>query len=204
MLRAFVVFVLMVAASPVFAADKAPKTSPTPTATPPQPPAAYLTIKEKSSLKFIATLNGAPVEGQFKDFSTDIVFDENQLDKSHIKVEVNTASVVAANDELASNVKLPDWLSVDKFAKASFVSKKINRMPSTNSYYADGELTIRGQKKPATLNFELDYPTGGRAIATGFVTLLRKDFGVGQGQWQDEGSVKNIVRVEFRIVADKK
>ncbi len=165
---------------------------------------SYAVVADKSFVKFIATMNGAPVEGQFKDFTANIAFDPEHPEKSNIKVEVSIASVAAANSDVEGNVKTADWLSADKFPKATFVSTKINRMPLTNNYYADGELTIRGQKKPVTLNFLMEYPAEGRAIATGYVTLQRKDFGVGQGQWQDEASIKNLVRVEFRIVADKK
>jgi polyisoprenoid-binding protein YceI len=164
---------------------------------------AYSVIKEKSLLKFYAIQNGAPVEGKFEDFTADIHFDSSQLEKSTIAVEVNTGSVFVANPDVLSNIKLPDWLSIEAFPKAVFKSKTINRMPMSDNYYADGELTLRGKTAPVVLNFQLEQ-LDNRAIATGYVTLHRKDYGIGQGEWARDDVIKNEVRVEFRIVADKK
>jgi len=165
---------------------------------------AYTLDKEKSTLKFFAIQNGAPVEGQFSDFSADIRFDPNQLDKSSIKVDVNIGSVTAANDDVTSNIKLPEWLSAQAFPKATFACKKLTRMPASDNYYADGTLTLRGKTAPVVLNFQMEHMDDKEAIAKGYVTLRRSDFGVGQGQWAKDDVIKNEVRVEFRVVADKK
>lgn len=164
----------------------------------------YTLIPEKSFLKFYAIQNGAPVEGKFTGFFADIRFDPEQLDKSTIKVEVSVDSLITANADVGKNLRLPEWLSVDAFPKAIYVSKKISRMPMTDNYYADGELTLRGKTLPAVLNFQFEHMDNSRAIAAGFVTLHRKDFGVGQGEWSRDDVVKDEVRVEFRIAADKR
>lgn len=164
---------------------------------------SYKVIPEKSFLKFYAIQNGAPLEGKFEKFSADIHFDPKQLDKSNIKVEVATGSVVVANDDIEKNLKLPEWLSVDAFPKAVFTCKKISRMPLTDNYYADGELTLHGKILPAVINFQMEHFDDSRAIATGYVTVHRRDFGIGQGEWSRDDVLKDEVRVEFRIVADK-
>lgn len=162
----------------------------------------YQMIKEKSSLKFYAIQNNAPVEGKFADFSANILFDSDQLDKSKISVEVSVASVEASYEEVAKNLKLPEWLSVEAFPKANFTSKTITRMPMTNNYYSEGELTLRGKTMPVTINFQLD-EKGSVAVAKGFATLHRTSFEVGQGQWAKDDVVKDEIRIEFRIVANK-
>lgn len=164
---------------------------------------AWQVVKEKSFIKFFAIQNNAPVEGRFSDFTADIRFDADHLDQSHIGIEVATGSVSVANDDVEKTVVLPDWLSVDAFPKAVFKSEKINRTPMTNDYFVEGDLTLRGKTAPVTLNFTLKQ-TGNVAIATGFVTLRRNAFGVGQGEWQKDDVIKNEVRVEFRIFAEKK
>jgi len=165
---------------------------------------AYTLNKDKSTLKFFAIQNGAPVEGAFKDFTGDIHFDPDQLDKGSVTIEVNTGSVASANDDVTSNVKLPEWLSTQAFPKATFACKKLSRMPASDNYYADGTLTLRGKTVPVVLNFQMEHMDDKSAIAKGYVTLRRSDFGVGQGAWAKDDVIKNEVRVEFRVVADKK
>lgn len=165
---------------------------------------AWQMIKEKSNLKFYAIQNGAPVEGKFKDFTTDIHFDPEHLDESAITVEVDTGSVEVASADVMQTIKTADWLSSEAFPKAVFKSKKITRMPMSDNYYGDGELTLRGKTLPVTLNFQMEYMQGNNAIAKGYVTLRRTDYGVGQGEWAKDDVIKNEVRVEFRIAAEKK
>ncbi len=165
---------------------------------------AYKLIKEKSGLKFFAINNNAPVEGEFKDFSADIKFNPDKLDESKIVVEVETAGVFADYDEVVKNLLSKDWLAAADFPKAIFTSKTITRMPSSENYYADGTLKLRDKTLPVTLNFQLQLTDGNKnAVAKGYVTIRRSDFGVGQGEWAKDDVVKNEVRVEFRVVAEK-
>lgn len=164
---------------------------------------AYTLVKEKSALKFFAIQNGAPLEGAFREFTTDIRFDAGHLDQSHINAEVNIGSVSVANDDVQKNITLSEWLSAAAFPKAAFKSKTISHTPNTDSFFAKGDLTLRGKTVPVTLNFDLK-TTGNTSIATGFITLKRNDFGIGQGQWAKDDVIKNEVRVELRIVAEKK
>jgi len=165
---------------------------------------SYEVIKEKSSIKFFAIQNNTSVEGRFTDFDATIRFDPEAVDKSSIRVEVKTGSITMPNEEVLQNVKKPDWLSVDVFPKAIFVSQKISRMPNTDNYYADGQLTLRDKTVPVVLNFQMDHFDSKTAIASGSVTLKRKDFGVGQGEWSKDDVIKDGVRVEFRVAAEKK
>jgi polyisoprenoid-binding protein YceI len=167
-----------------------------------QPP-AYTVVKEKSYVKFIAIAGTTPHEGRFESYSADIRFDPENLKDSSIKVEVDVAGVKVAADEVQKMVTLPEWLSAELFPTASFVSKTIIRMPSTDNYYAEGTLTLRGKALPATLNFRMEHFDAEGAVASGYVSLARKDFGIGQGEWAGDDVVKNEVRVEFRIAAEK-
>lgn len=164
---------------------------------------AYSVIKEKSFLKFIATQNSAPVQGAFDDYTADIRFDPEHAEASSIKAEIATGSIRTADEEIAKNLKLADWLDVSNFPKAVFECKKLTRMPSTDSYYGDGTLTLRGKTVPVVINFQMEHFDGDNAVAKGYVTLRRKDFGVGQGQWAKDDPIRNEVRVEFRIAAKK-
>jgi cytochrome b561 len=162
----------------------------------------YAMVKEKSSLKFIAMQNGAPLVGEFKDFTATIHFNKDATSESSITAEVNVGSVAVANDDVQKNIALPEWLSTAAFPQAKFTSKKITRTPGTDDYYVNGELTLKGKTLPVTLNFSLQ-ETGNTAVAKGFVTLRRTDFSVGEGQWSRDDVIADSVRVELRIVAEK-
>lgn len=169
-----------------------------------KPLATYKMVEgKKNTLKFVATMNGAPIEGEFKDFAVDILFSPNDLAKSKVKVEVKTASVSAANEDVATNIVLPEWLSVEAFPKAVFTSKTFSHMPATDNYYVDGELSLRGKTVPMVLNIQLEYVDDIRVLATGYATLRRSQFGVGQGQWESADVIQDEVRVEFRLLADR-
>lgn len=165
---------------------------------------SYTIIKEKSALRFFAIQNNAPVEGMFKDFTGDIKFDPDHPEESKVTIEVNMGSIAMSSPDVLTYAKAPEWLSVEAFPKAVFTSRKITRMPSTNNYYADGLLTLRDKTVPVTINFTMEHFDASNAIATGFATLHRKDFGVGQGEWAKDDVVKDEVRVEFRVAAQKK
>ena len=164
----------------------------------------YALDKERSSLTFVAIMNSAPVEGKFSDFSADIRFDPDRLKDSSIQVVVDTASVAVENDDVQKNIVLPDWLAVKQFPTATFTCKGLTRMPQTQDYYGKGTLTLRGKTLPAEINFQMKHFDEKTAIADGYVTLHRLDFGVGQGQWAEDDTVQDNVRVNFRVVADKK
>lgn len=163
---------------------------------------SYSVVKEKSSLKFIALQNSAPVEGRFDDYMATIRFDPDHPEQSHIAVEVAIGSVRVANEDVQKNIVLPEWLSAEAFPKAIFTSKTISRTPMTDDYYVEGDLQLRGETAPVVLNFQLQQ-TGDVAIARGYATLKRTDYGVGQGEWAKDDVIKDEVRVEFRIVATK-
>ena len=163
----------------------------------------YKVVKEKSSLKFFAIQNNAPVGGKFSDFTAIIRFDPDHLDESSVNVEVNIASVIVENPDVQNNIKLPEWLSAQAFPKATFTCKKFTRMPQSNNYYADGQLTLKGKTVPVALNFQMEHFDGTSAVANGYVTVHRNDFAIGEGDWSHDDEIKNEVRIEFRVAAEK-
>lgn len=165
--------------------------------------AQYKLVKEKSFLKFFAIQNNAPIEGRFKDFTADIRFDPDKVEQSSLSAEVPIASIEMSNEDVLKNITLPEWLSADLFPKATFVSTKFFRMPSSNNYIVNGDLTIRGKKVPAVLNFRMEHFDSKNAVASGYISIQRKDFNIGQGEWSRDDVIKNEVRIEFRIAAEK-
>lgn len=167
-------------------------------------PVAYNLVKEKSYLKFVATMNNAPIEGKFAEYSADIRFDREHPENSSIEADVDTGSVSVSNPDVQKDIGLPEWLGAEKFPKAHLSCKKLRNMPQTQGYYGECKFTLRDKTVPVVINFQLTRFEDDIAIANGYITLHRLDYGVGQGDWAHDDVVKDQVRVEFRIFAKKK
>lgn len=161
----------------------------------------YTLNASKSALKFVATQNNAPIEGEFKDFSGDIRFDPEKLKESSVKVTVNMASVATAYDEVAKSLAGTDWFSTAAYPTATLETITIQPYGGKNAYLAQAELTMRGKTVPVDVSFIVEQLTPEIAIATGRVTLLRTQFGVGQGKWTETNAIRDNVSVTFRAVA---
>jgi len=160
-------------------------------------------VPNESSLTFTATQNGAPVTGKFTEFSGDINFDPNQIDKSNVKIIVNVGSISDPYNQLADTLKSAEWFNIKSFPKAIFQSRQFIKK-GDKSYEVPGTLTIRDKTQAITLNFTLDEYSPTKAKITGSTTIKRTAFGVGQGEWSDTKSVKDDVKVNYKISAVKK
>lgn len=159
-------------------------------------------VPEKSSLKFTATQNNAPVSGEFKKFTGTIIFDPNDLANSNIKIIVDLNSLQTSYTELTDTLKSDAWFDIKLFPRATFKAKKFTKSEG-NNYQAHGTLVIRDKSIPVTLNFVLDQYDPTSAHATGNAELQRTLFGVGQGEWAKTNEVKDEVTINFDLTAQK-
>ena len=166
----------------------------------PEPPVAW-TVSKGSSLAFSTTWSGQPVGGHFDRWSADILFSPTALDKSHLKVEVDLASVATGDAQRDATLPTEDWFDVPAHPKAVFTASKF-RKTGEDRYVADGTLDLRGVKKPVSLPFSLKID-GKTAHAKGSVNLDRTTFGVGQGEWAATDSIPAAVKVDVQVTADR-
>ncbi|KPL07905.1 protein yceI precursor [bacterium SM23_57] len=136
-----------------------------------------------SSIGFkVKHLMVANVHGEFKDFDVTVDYNEDDISKSKVQVNINVASIDTENEKRDTHLKSADFFDVANFPTMTFVSKRI--MKSGDSYKMTGDLTIRGVTKEVTLNVDeltppVKDPWGGTrmgASATG--TINRTDFGL--------------------------
>jgi polyisoprenoid-binding protein YceI len=162
----------------------------------------YSVVADKSSLKFITTQNNAPLEGTFKTFTAKILFDPKQLDKSSIDVEIDLASLHMADMSVAQTLAGSEWFAAKDFPKALYKATVITHLKD-NKYTAEGTLTLKNKTLPVALHFVMEKMDDTSAVASGSATIMRNDFNVGEGEWAKDESIKNEVRVEFHITAQK-
>ncbi len=166
--------------------------------------AADYTVDGKDSvIEFTAVQNGAPVKGNFADFSGDVKFSPQDLANSKAGITINLSGIETDYEEVAENLKGAEWFDVAKFATAKFVSSSFKKT-GDKSFVADGFLTIRGISNPVALQFTLDEFSEKAAKATGSAVIRRSDFGVGQGEWKATDAVKDEVVINFTLNAKSK
>jgi polyisoprenoid-binding protein YceI len=160
-----------------------------------------------SSLSFNVAQVGSIVSGRFPTWTGEIVLDSGSLASARIDIKIDTRPVSANNRDVDSLMKGPNFLDVQKFPEARFVSTSISG--SGERYEARGKLTIRDVTRDAILPFTLtitddpSQPGRVRATARGRIILKRLDYGVGQNEWAATGQVGNEVTVDLNVVAGR-
>jgi polyisoprenoid-binding protein YceI len=81
-------------------------------------------ILQQSQLGFTTSWSGEAVLGQFSDWQADIMFAEQALDKSSIKVTVNLAKVSTGDEQRDAALPSNDWFDAEHYPQAVFQSKK--------------------------------------------------------------------------------
>lgn len=163
--------------------------------------AAHWNVDPSSRLGFSVVWSGEPLNGTFKKWKADIEFDPADLAHARVVAMIDTGSVVTDYPEGDSGLKGALGFAADKFPTARFETTGFRRLPD-GSFVADAHLTIRGITKSLQLPFKLAMQ-GNRAHVTGRTTVIRTDFGVGQGEWAAPEPVEHRVTVILDLSATK-
>ena len=138
----------------------------------------YSVIDEGSSVTFSIKNLGFTVNGSFKNLQGNIVFDANHLSTSTFNVTVSAASVDTKNNARDKHLKKEDYFDVDKYSTIAFISDKIEKETTGNTYKITGRFIIKNQSKQVTFNFSAT-PNTNSLTFLGKVNLNRRDFKVG-------------------------
>jgi len=152
--------------------------------------------QRSGALEFTATQADAKFTGVFKRFHVEIDFDPAHPQSGRLDVTVETASIDTQDGERDEILRGPDFFWVEKHPQASFHATRFARAGS--GWSAQGELTIRGVKKPVAVEFTLT-PAGGATVMKGSAKLERLAFDLGQGDWASTEWVGNEVGVRFEL-----
>ncbi len=164
----------------------------------PSTPFNWTVDKAKSRIEFTGSQTGKDFTGSFADYEAAIRLDPADLSSAHIKVTIDMASAETGDRQRDDALPSSDWFSVKDFPTAVFDATEIRAVGA--GYEALGKLTIRGVSKDLILPFSLAI-AGDRAKAEGAVSLLRTDFGVGQGDFSTGEWVGLDVKVAIHIEA---
>ena len=120
--------------------------------------------------------------GRFDTFAGEFSFDEANPTASKISIDIDTASVSSNHAKRDKHIRSADFLNVDKFPKAKFVSTSMTKT-SAKTGVVKGNLTLHGVTKEIAIQAE--YIGGGKDPWGGFrqgfagaTTFKLADFGI--------------------------
>lgn len=158
-----------------------------------------------ASINFaIKHLGYSVLTGRFDAFSGEFTYDPAKPEASTVNVSIDTGSVNSNHAERDKHLRSADFLNVEKFPKATFVSTKIV-LDDKDEFDIVGDLTLNGVTKSITIEVEKvgegKDPWGGyRAGFSGETTITLKDFNVKM----DLGPASQTVQLELEVEGIKK
>lgn len=143
--------------------------------------------------------------GRFNEFSGEFTYDPKNLTASTINVTINTKSVDSNHAERDKHLRSDDFLNVEKFPTATFVSKQIIPDDDADEFDIVGDLTLNGVTKSITIEVEKvgegKDPWGGYRVGfEGEAEFALKDFNIKR----DLGPASQTVKLELHIEGIKK
>jgi polyisoprenoid-binding protein YceI len=122
------------------------------------------------------------VRGHFAEVTAGGDLDIEHPERSKVEASINTASIRTHNEQRDNDLRSSNFLEVEKYPTITFKSTKIEPA-GTDRYKLTGQLTIKGNTKPVTLNVvkygEFTDPNMGHRIGYAAETQInRKDFGM--------------------------
>jgi polyisoprenoid-binding protein YceI len=121
--------------------------------------------------------------GKFVKSEGVVVLDETKPEKSSVTVTIDTASLRTGIEKFDEHLKSKDFLEVEKYTTAKFVSTKVD-VTGKNTANVTGDFTLHGITKPVVLEVTLnkigESPASKKHTA-GFsatTTIKRSDFGM--------------------------
>lgn len=130
-----------------------------------------------------------------------LVYDADAPEKSSVKVMLPLTGLDGHDVDFNAHLRSKDFFEADKYAKATFVSTKVEAA-GAGKLRVTGDLTVKDQTKPVVLDVSINniglHPMA-KMPAAGFnatATLKRSDFGVGAFVPNVSDEVKLVITTE--------
>ena len=186
------------------AQQPAPAAAPgAPQAQAPLPPNGWRLDMGHSAVNFrVRHLGIAWVNGEFRNWTMDLVYDPANPTAATVTARIQTNSVNTNSERRDNDIRSGSYLAVDSFPEMTFVSRRVERVDASHLRIT-GDLTLRGVTKPVTLDTEisnvLTTSRGKRIAFTATTAITRQDYGVTFNRLT-EGA--QVVGDEVRITID--
>ncbi len=159
--------------------------------------------QDESHIEFSSSVYGTEFTGQFQNFSGQIYFDPDNLEKSTVNITIDITSAETGDDSRDTQMQKSEWFDTSNYPEAKFISTSFKRL-SDKQYEAIGDLRIKEVTQTVRLPFTLDITNEGRsevAQMTSDITLDRQDFGLGGDQWSNGSDIGFEVPLRIKVIA---
>ena len=154
-------------------------------------------VPANSQISFVTKQMGVPLEGQFKKFDAQVVFNPAQLASSHITLNVDTGSATFDAPETDAEMPKATWFNVPKFPQATFQSSAIKALGG-GKFEVAGKLGIKGVSRDVVAPVTV-VQNGAISTASGTLTIQRLTFKIGENEWADTSMVADDVQIKFKL-----
>ena len=141
------------------------------------------------------------IRGQFSDFTGDVFFDPDNLEKSKFDFVVQVDSINTHNEKRDNHLRSDDFFAVRKYPVMTFKSSRVSRAGG-NKYILEGKMTIKDVTKDMVLEFiywgQKENPFTPAEMVAGFDCRFKIDrlhYHVGDGKFYKMGVVGKDVDV---------
>lgn len=172
--------------------------------------ARYIIDPDHSVAAFsVRHLTIANIRGQFNKIAGVINFDRDDIFRSSVEAEIDSAGVTTGVRKRDDHLISPDFFDAEKYPKITFKSTKIE-VTGDNQGRVTGDLTIYGITRSITMDVTyfgpVKSPLGGE-ISLGFAaatSINREDFGMTWNVPLDNGGlmVGKDVQITIDVEAD--
>jgi polyisoprenoid-binding protein YceI len=150
-----------------------------------------------SSLTFTFDQGGAASKGSFRQFATELVYDEKSPAASSLNVKVQTGSIDTQDQERNDMLVGADLFDAKKFPTAQYTATSLTKN-SAGGLEAAGKLTLRGVTRDLRLPLKIERTAAGLTLS-GETAIKRLDYGVGQGDWKATDGVADEVKIQYKV-----
>ena len=155
-----------------------------------------------SRIELVATFEGSPSPGAFKDFDTRLSLDPGEAAKGSLDVTIAVKSADWGNADINKAIAGPEWFDFARYPQAEFHAAEIRRLAG-DRYLARGTLSLKGKQVPVEVPFAW---TEGAGVAhmDGEFIVKRGAFGIGTGEWAAANVIGPDVKVKFSVQLHKR
>jgi len=136
-------------------------------------------IASESIVNFSLENRGSEVTGTLGGMKGDVIFDQENLDKSSFNVTMDANTINTNNNKRDAHLKNEDFFETETYATISFASAKIEK--KEDKYIATGTLSMHGISKDVEILFTTIEEKGRQHLHGNFV-LDHADYGIGKNR----------------------
>lgn len=156
----------------------------------------YRADGSSGELNFRGEVEGTGFSGFFEDFEVRLCMEVEQLETAEIEVRVQMAAATVGNRQGDEALRGQYMFAVNQFPEAVWRSGSI--AASDDGYLAQGQLSLRDISAEQPVNLKLERE-GDALWLSGTAEVLRLDFNVGLGEFEDPDFVGNRIDLRFEL-----